>query len=246
MTSTQPAPLPRPVPLAGATLFVAGADGGLGREFVAQALERGATRVYGATLEPRAWDDPRIVPVVVDVRDEASVIAAAATAGDATIVVNSAGVAVSEALLTGDLPAMRNVVETNLWGSLHIARAFAPALIARGRGTVLTVHSAAAWEHRMRSYSVSKAALWAADNAVRLELLPHGVRVVGLFLTYTNTPMITTLLPGMPGLNDPADVVRTAYDQYEDDALEILGDDLTKRIRSGLSSPLAHLYPELT
>ncbi len=60
------------------TVLVTGANGGLGTEFVRQALERGARRVYAAARAPREWDDERIVPLRLDVTDPSSIAAAAA------------------------------------------------------------------------------------------------------------------------------------------------------------------------
>lgn len=48
--------------LTNAVVLVTGANGGLGAEFVRQALERGATKVYATARNPRTWDDERIVP----------------------------------------------------------------------------------------------------------------------------------------------------------------------------------------
>ena len=77
--------------LTGQIVLVTGANGGLGTEFVRQALERGATKVYAAARRPQDWDDARIVPLVLDVGDAASVARAATEAADVTVVVNNAG-----------------------------------------------------------------------------------------------------------------------------------------------------------
>ena len=55
--------------LANAVVLVTGANGGLGTHFVSQALERGAAKVYAAARKPREWNDPRIVPLKLDVTD---------------------------------------------------------------------------------------------------------------------------------------------------------------------------------
>ena len=49
--------------LVGRTVLVTGAIGGLGEQFVRQALERGATKVYAAARTPRSWEDSRIRPL---------------------------------------------------------------------------------------------------------------------------------------------------------------------------------------
>ncbi len=49
--------------LSGAVVLVTGANGGLGREFVQQALARGgAAKVYATARRPQEWSDSRVVP----------------------------------------------------------------------------------------------------------------------------------------------------------------------------------------
>ncbi|QWS34971.1 SDR family oxidoreductase [Curtobacterium aetherium] len=229
----------------GATLLVTGANGGLGVEFVAQALERGAARVYAAARTPRTWADERIVPLELDVDDQESVERAARTAGDTTITINNAGTTSLEPLSTGDVDVLRAVVETNLWGSLRVARAFAPVMQANGGGSLVNVLSAASWVHRLGSYSVSKAAMWAATDVLRLELAPVGIRVVGLHLGFTRTPMMTKQTVALPPMGEPDDVVRSAYDQIEAGALEVLADERSRQVRAALALPLETVYPEI-
>ena len=59
--------------LSGRTVLVTGANGGLGEQFVAQALERGATKVFAAARSPRSWNDDRIVPLSLDITDAAAI-----------------------------------------------------------------------------------------------------------------------------------------------------------------------------
>ena len=87
----------------GATALVTGGQRGLGKAFVRELLDRGARKVYATAREPEPTQDPRIVPVDLDVTDEASVGAAADLAGDVSIVVNNAGVGGSGPLLQADL-----------------------------------------------------------------------------------------------------------------------------------------------
>jgi NAD(P)-dependent dehydrogenase (short-subunit alcohol dehydrogenase family) len=78
--------------LEGSVVLVTGANGGLGTEFVRQALERGASKVYAAARKPQLWDDERVVPLRLDVTDPTSIREAAVTATDVTVLVNNAGI----------------------------------------------------------------------------------------------------------------------------------------------------------
>jgi len=226
----------------GSTVLVTGANGGLGQEFVKQALDRGADRVYAAARQPIAWADDRVRPLTLDITDPTSVEAAAEVATQASIVVNNAGILRKGDLLTAPMDEIREQMETNLFGTLAVTRAFAPAL-RRSRGALINVASVLSWLAIGKGYSVSKAALWAATNALRLELEPDGVQVVGAYLAFTDTPMND----GLPttGMNDPADVVAAIYDGVEAGHHEVLADETTRGVRAALSSPLAHLYPQL-
>jgi NAD(P)-dependent dehydrogenase (short-subunit alcohol dehydrogenase family) len=82
-------------------VLVTGANGGLGEHFVAQALERGADRVYAGVPRHQKWDDQRVVPLTLDVTKRDSIAAAAAAAPDVTVVINSAGIFLNESLVDG-------------------------------------------------------------------------------------------------------------------------------------------------
>lgn len=67
-------------PLDGSVVLVTGANSGIGTYFVHDALARGAAKVYATARSP-AWDDARIVPLILDVTDRALIAAAVAARG---------------------------------------------------------------------------------------------------------------------------------------------------------------------
>ena len=227
--------------VAGGVVLVTGANGGLGTEFVRQALERGATKVYATARTPKAWDDSRVVPLALDVTDLDSLEAAAAVAADVTVVVNNAGAA-NGATVMGDSPALRELFDVNFFGPLAVADAFAPALAANGGGAVLNVLSVLSWIGVGDGYSATKAALWSATNTQRLALAGSGTVVTALHLGYTDTPMTASLDVAK---NDPADIVAQAYDGVEAGAYEVLADEVSVRTRAGLAGPITALYRQL-
>lgn len=224
-----------------AVVLVTGANGGLGREFVHQALERGASKVYASARTPQAWDDPRIVPLVLDVTSAESIAAAAKQASDVTVLINNAGA--STGARFDDIAAARALFDTNFWGPLEVTNAFAP-LLARNdgeaAGAVINVLSALSWLAIADVYSATKAAFWSATNTQRLRLAP--TQVLGLHLGYTDTPMTREVTEPK---NDPADVVRTAYDGLEAGAHEVLADEVSRQVKAALSAPVEALYPGL-
>jgi NAD(P)-dependent dehydrogenase (short-subunit alcohol dehydrogenase family) len=227
----------------GSVVLVTGANGGIGTEFVAQALSRGATKVYATARAPRNWDDPRIVPLALDVTDSASIASAVDAASDVTILINNAGATPPTASILDATDAdIRANMEINFFAPVFVARAFAPTLIAHHGSALVDVHSVASWYAFGGVYSASKAALWSATNSLRLELAPSGVHVTGVHMGYVDTAMAAHAT-GPKIL--PAELVTAVFDAVEADQYEVIGDSLTAKIKAALSSPLDVMYPEL-
>jgi NAD(P)-dependent dehydrogenase (short-subunit alcohol dehydrogenase family) len=228
--------------LQNATVLVTGANGGLGREFVRQSLERGARRVWAAARRTSFSEDARVMPLELDVTSSASIRAAADRATDATIVVNNAGIAGGSPIATASIEEVRRVFDVNVFGALEVAQAFAPVLAANGGGALVDVHSALSWLARSGAYSASKAAIWSITNSLRLELRGQGTHVLGAHLGYADTPMTARLDVEKA---DPAEIVAAILDGLEQGEHEVLADDTSRMIRSRLADPLPALYPEL-
>jgi NAD(P)-dependent dehydrogenase (short-subunit alcohol dehydrogenase family) len=226
----------------GSVVLVTGANGGLGGEFVRQALERGASRVYATARSPREWADARVVPLALDVTDDASVQAAVDATGDVTIVVNNAGVGGTSSLIGSSVEEVERVFATNVFGALRVAKAYAPVLASNGGGALVDVHSVLSWLALAGGYSASKAALWSITNSLRVELAPQGTQVVGAHLGYTDTPMIAHLDTEK---NDPADIVAAIWDAVSAGEDEVLADAVSRDVRAALAGPVRALYPQL-
>jgi NAD(P)-dependent dehydrogenase (short-subunit alcohol dehydrogenase family) len=218
------------------TVLVTGANRGMGREYVAQLLDRGATKVYAAARDPRSIDvaDPRVVPLQLDVTDAASVASAAQAASDVSILINNAGIARGASVLHSDTAQLRDEMETNLFGPLAMASAFADRIAERS-GAIVNVASVLAWIPIGASYGVTKAALWSATDSMRLELASRGVQVVGVYVGLVDTDM--GAFADSPK-SDPADVVRQVLDGIESGADEVLADEMTLVVRAQLNKPI--------
>jgi NAD(P)-dependent dehydrogenase (short-subunit alcohol dehydrogenase family) len=225
-----------------AVVLVTGANGGLGTELVTAALERGASRVYATARQPRERDEERVVPLELDVTDPAAIDRVARQAADTTILVNNAAIYPRGDLLTAPLEDITATVETNLTGPLLLARAFAPALRS-ANGALVNVCSVLSWFAVGKAHSVSKAGLWMATNALRLELAPGGVQVLGAYPGPTDTPMQAGNDPA--GMNKPADVAAAIFDALEAGENEVLTDETARRVHAALCQPVTALYPSL-
>jgi NAD(P)-dependent dehydrogenase (short-subunit alcohol dehydrogenase family) len=208
----------------------------MGRHYVTQLLERGAAKVYAAARDSSQVDafDPRVVPLTLDVTDPRSVAAAAEAAPDVSVLINNAGIARIASVLEPGASTLREELETNLFGPLALASAFADRIADRG-GAIVNVASVLSWLPVAGSYGVSKAAVWSATDSIRLELAPRGVQVVGVYVGYVDTDMAS--FTDSPK-SDPAEVVRQVLDGVETGADEVLADELTRNVRAQLNEPI--------
>ena len=222
----------------GTACLVTGGQSGVGAALVTELLERGAVKVYAASRHPRPVDDPRIVPVALDVTDPGQVAAAVEQADDVSVVVNNAGAYTGSHLLTAPAADIRREFETNVLGVIWVSRAFAPVLAARGGGALLNVHSMLSWLSAADAYSASKAAAWSVTNGLRDLLAPAGTLVTGLHMSFTDTTMVAGY--DVPK-NDPRDVARAAVQGLVDDVTEVLVDEATRAVKAALSGEPQHL-----
>ncbi|WP_335975611.1 SDR family oxidoreductase [Streptomyces sp. CA2R106] len=215
----------------GATALVTGANRGIGRHLAAQLLERGA-KVYATARRPESVDLDGVEVLALDISDPDAVTAAARAAGDVNLLVNNAGT--GGGALLGDLEEVRAALDVNFWGTLSMARAFAPVLAANGGGAMVNMASSASWFvfPGSSAYAVSKAAVWSMTRALRQELAGQGTLVTSVHLGAADTDMMKGYdVPKM----DPADVARITLDGVEADAVEVVVDEFTELVKASLS-----------
>lgn len=228
----------------GSVALVTGANRGLGRELAAALLERGAAKVYAAVRRPESVDLPGVVPLAVDVTDPASIQAAAAAAGDVTLLINNAGVSTGASFLDGSLDDVRLEMETHYFGPLQTARAFAPVLARNGGGAILNILSVLSWftAPHVNAYSAGKAAGLQLTNGLRLALHDQGTLVSALHVGYMDTDMAADITAPKSA---PAAIAALALDGLEKGDFEIVADDVSRTVRASLSGDIAGQYPQL-
>jgi NAD(P)-dependent dehydrogenase (short-subunit alcohol dehydrogenase family) len=228
-----------------AVAVVTGANRGFGRQLAAELLKRGAKKVYAGARRPDSVDLPGVVPLQLDITDPASVAQAAKVASDATLLINNAGISTHVGLIDGDMADIRLEMETHFFGSLDVARAFAPVLTANGGGAILNVLSVLSWVHypSYGGYSAAKAAELAMTNVIRQELAPAGIDVTALHVGYMDTDMAGYV--DSSDKVDPAWVAGLALDGVQARALEVVADDKSRNAKAALSGGLDQLYPGL-
>jgi len=220
--------------LQNATVLITGANRGLGLAFAREALARGARKVYAAARKPESVTLPGVVPLKLDVTNPADVAAAAAAAGDVTVLINNAGIASFGGFLAADAAASAQaMLETNFFGPMRLGQAFAPILKANGGGAILNVLSVASWISTplLGTYAATKAAAWSMTNGMRLELEEQGTQVLGLHAGFIDTDMTQGI--EMPK-STPEAIVKAALDGLEAGAREVLSDEISRMVHQGL------------
>lgn len=228
--------------------LVTGANRGIGRQFVLELLERDVSKVYAAVRRPETvdFDDPRVVPLRLDLLDHQSIAAAAKTADDLTLLVNNAGISTGASLIKGNLAQVHQEMDTHYWGTLGVIRAFAPVLAANGGGAIVNVLSALAWfaTAGTGAYAAAKAATWNMTNGVRMELAPQGTHVQSVLFGVAKTDMQAQDYAG-PAI-DAREVPRRSFDGLAAGAIEVVVDETTAMVKEALAHDPTAFYAQIT
>ena len=219
-----------------ATVFITGANRGLGLAFAREALARGARKVYAAARDPATVTLAGVVPVKLDVTNAEEVAAAARAAGDVTVLINNAGIAATGGFLAeNSIESAQRHLETNLYGPIRLTQAFAPILARNGGGAILNVLSIASWINGplLGNYGMSKSAAWAMTNGTRIELRDQNTQVLALHVGFIDTDLTAGF--DVPK-QSPESVAKTALAALEDGASEVLADERTREVHRGLSA----------
>jgi NAD(P)-dependent dehydrogenase (short-subunit alcohol dehydrogenase family) len=182
-------------------VLVTGTSTGIGRTTALQ-LDRLGFSVFATVRNERdaqalcSEASDRLVPVLMDVTDQASidhareqvsqVVGSAGVAG----LVNNAGVGFVAPLEFVPLSELRWMFEVNVFGLMAVTQAFLP-LLRQGGGRIVNISSTASLfvTPFHGPYSASKLAVNGLSNALRLELKPHGVQVSVVVCGSIQTPI---------------------------------------------------------
>ncbi|HEV3141211.1 MAG TPA: SDR family oxidoreductase [Vicinamibacterales bacterium] len=199
--------------LTGRVAVVVGGTTGIGRALALGLADAGADVVptgrrrelvddVAAAVEARGR---RTIRVAADVGDAASLRllhdACRRDLGQVDIVVAAAGITKRVASSEMNEQDWQSILDTNVTGMMRTYQAFAPAMIARGRGRLIGIGSIASFVGLMEvaAYTASKSAVAGLTRALAIEWAPHGVTVNAIAPGVVETDLNRELLRGPRG-----------------------------------------------
>ena len=215
--------------IANKVVLITGANRGIGRALVEEALRRGAKRVYAATRQLFTHSDGRVTPLTLDVTNTEQIQAAVEKVEALDILINNAGVDLHNDL--SDRASLERHLAVNLFGTYGVSHAFLP-LVARSRGAVVNVLSLAALAGLpfTPAYSISKAAAFSLTQSLRALWAGQGVKIHAVFAGPVDTDMTRYL--DIPKFS-PESVARGILDSLEKGDEDIFPDPMSESIAEG-------------
>lgn len=165
--------------------FITGASRGIGAE-ITQAVLDGGDAVAAAARDAKAvterfGDHPNLLPLALDVTDEAQAQAAAKAAverfGRIDVLVNNAGYGLLGAVEEADAGEVERLFGTNVFGLLNVTRAVLPQLRRQRSGHILNISSVGGYQAYpgWGVYGATKFAVEGLSEALSAELAPLGI-----------------------------------------------------------------------
>jgi NAD(P)-dependent dehydrogenase (short-subunit alcohol dehydrogenase family) len=218
--------------IVGSAVLVTGANRGLGKALVEEALRRGSMRVYAGARQPFTHADKRVMPLQLDVTNSAQIREAVETVASLDILINNAGISLQNDL--GDRAALERLLAVNLFGTYDVTQAFLPVL-ARSRGAIVNVLSLAsiAAVPFDSLYSISKAAAFSLSQSLRALLAGRGMSVHTVLPGPIDTDMARNL--DIPKASAES-TARAILDGVENEDEEIFPDPMSRAIAEGWRS----------
>src|SRR4029434_6874226 len=176
------------IDIANKTVLITGANRGIGRALVNEAIRRGAKRVFAGSRGPLDIADDRVTALTLDLTNASQIQRAVEAIDTLDVLINNAGVAIYDDL--SSLDVVEHHLQVNFLGMLRVTRAFVP-LLKRSQGAIVNNLSLAALAAlpMIPAYSISKAAAFNMTQSLRALLASEGVTVHGVILGPIDTDM---------------------------------------------------------
>lgn len=194
--------------------LVTGANRGIGKAIVDGLLANGVCKVYAAvrsleSIKPLVdTHGKKVVPLVIDLSEPETILAAAKAAPDVEIVINNAGILkTANPLAEHAVDALSEEMDVNVYGLIRMAQAFASVLKSNGGGAFVQLNSVASLKTfaEVTTYSASKAAAYSITQGLRETLKAQGTLVVSVHPGPIATDMANAA--GLMDIAEPASLV---------------------------------------
>jgi NAD(P)-dependent dehydrogenase (short-subunit alcohol dehydrogenase family) len=217
------------------TVLITGANRGIGRALVDEALRRGAKRVYAGTRSALQNGDKRVTPLTLDVTSVSQIQRAVGEVETLDVLINNAGIAVNDDLTNSDV--IEQHLAVNFLGLFNVTRAFLP-LLRRSKGAIVNNLSLLALAPLpiQPAYSISKAAAFSTTQSLRMLLRGQGVTVHAVLLGPIDTDMTRGL--EVPKAS-PESAARGIFDGFEKGEEDIFPDPWSQSLAEGWRTSVA-------
>src|ERR1051325_1031070 len=178
------------------TILITGATSGFGKAFAYKFAEHGWNLILTGRRADRLKqieDDltktfsVKVLSLNFDVRRNSEVIQAIDSIPHdwkkIDVLVNNAGLASGFSLIhEADTTDWEKMIDTNVKGLLYVSRQVLPLMIAQGYGHVINIGSIAGKQPYLKGnvYCATKFAVTALSQTMRIDLLPHGIKVTNV------------------------------------------------------------------
>ncbi|NEQ68758.1 MAG: SDR family oxidoreductase [Symploca sp. SIO2D2] len=225
-------------------ILVTGSNRGIGKVILEYFLEQGAAKVYAAVRNLETVTSlvdqygEKVVPLMVDLANDASIYAAAEVAQDVDVVINNAGAFKGGDFFAEDIiQSLEFQMRINVYGLVNMAKAFAPVLKANGGGVFVQLNSIVSMKSfsNFPAYCTSKAASYSITQSLKELLGEQGTRVLSIHPGPIATDMSSAA--GFAEIAEPPSLVPKAIiEALQGDDFHVFPDSMAKQIGGAYQS----------
>ena len=222
--------------LEGKVALISGANRGIGKAFAEEFLKNGAKKVYAGARNIESLSGlkekygGRLVPVEIDVTNQATLNRIAEQINDVDVLVNNAGVLAPGSFLSNEaVESLNQHFEVNVAGLIRLTNAVIDKLKKRESAAIVNVASIAGLANMpvIGPYSASKAVVHSITQGMRGELANENILVAGVY----PGPIDTDMAKGFEMDKDsPENVAKNVVKGLAEGAEDIFPDSMSQQM----------------